>query len=824
MEQRINDLNNRSWDLYHQGKSSEAYNSQKEACMLAKQYYGQENPNYAKILCNFGWLIHEINQGRESLHYCEQARAIFERAGWIHSNEYRMCMNNLATIYSSLGIDGALQLYESLLSTTDESENPLDYATILTNIGSKYNDLQRFTQALSCLSKAKTIYENGRAVKNPEYCGILNHIGLSYIGMGKYERSLYYFSQSIEILQENGLIMGPYYFASLNNSALAYQKIGDYKTAIEIYTYIGNVIRSTYGNDHLNITNIFDNLAGICIECNKKEKAAELIIKSSRINEKYLETLIGFIPEAKLNGPVNRFMRHISLFFSILQNWENAPQYYVDMAYNFSFQRKALVLDITAYRHKLLTFGSDDRLNSRIEQLIEKKSNFARMIYMPTESIDDPANYSNILHQLEEECNRLERDITYRLPHSFLKQIESIEGTSSIQNNLSADSFLIEYVRYHLIDFKRNMFLMDRYALFIIETGKDVQLIDLGPAKEIDDLILDLLQDITKATLNIPPSLKKLSDKILSPIIQVIAQKQNLIVIPDGLLHLLPFGILMCEDSYLIEKLSITYLSSSRDLVRDEGIDLQNQSAPIIIADPDYDLSYASGSTYKDAVTQRYFIENLGFFETLEGTREEGEAIHQIIGGNLWTATAALKEKLKKIKSPKILHIATHGFFSPDRNRRTTNWNSLFRSGLVLAGVNSFIAGRPLPIEAGDGIVTSFEVMDLNLSSTDIVVLSACDTGRGDILFGEGVFGFRRAFVIAGAKSLVMSLWAIPDEETKDLMVTFYSLLKSGKGKSESLREAQLWMKNRKSHPYYWGAFILQGDSGPIRWQSFRLH
>jgi CHAT domain-containing protein len=171
-----------------------------------------------------------------------------------------------------------------------------------------------------------------------------------------------------------------------------------------------------------------------------------------------------------------------------------------------------------------------------------------------------------------------------------------------------------------------------------------------------------------------------------------------------------------------------------------------------------------------------------------------------------------------EIISPKILHIATHGFFQPSCQTTTKKWDSYFRSGFVLAGVNSYICGQPFPAEVGNGIITAYEISGLNLVSTDLVVLSACETGIGDIIFCEGVYGFLRAFAIAGAQALVLSLWSIPDEETKDLMVIFYSLLKSGKSKSEAMREAQLALKKKYPHPYFWGAFILQGDASPIQW------
>lgn len=144
--------------------------------------------------------------------------------------------------------------------------------------------------------------------------------------------------------------------------------------------------------------------------------------------------------------------------------------------------------------------------------------------------------------------------------------------------------------------------------------------------------------------------------------------------------------------------------------------------------------------------------------------------------------------------------------------------NPLLRSGLVLAGYNTWLNGGIPPEEAEDGILTAEDVSGLNLLATDLVVLSACETGLGEIRTGEGVFGLRRAFVLAGTKTLVMSLWSVPDVETQPLMEEFYRRLLAGQSRAGALREAQLMIREKHPDPYYWGAFICQGDPGPITW------
>ena len=196
----------------------------------------------------------------------------------------------------------------------------------------------------------------------------------------------------------------------------------------------------------------------------------------------------------------------------------------------------------------------------------------------------------------------------------------------------------------------------------------------------------------------------------------------------------------------------------------------------------------------------------------------------------------ALEEVLKALPPPRVLHLATHGFFldheSVDppagdnesgagagwaRGRLKRMDNPLLRSGIVLAGANT-IGDKEAPARAEDGWVTAEEVSQLNLRGTELVVLSACQTGLGDVSSGEGVFGLRRAFLFAGARTLVTSLFEVPDKETRELMRTFYAGLKSGQGKLDALHAAQRQLLQSRrntggaAHPFFWASFVMVGD------------
>lgn len=190
---------------------------------------------------------------------------------------------------------------------------------------------------------------------------------------------------------------------------------------------------------------------------------------------------------------------------------------------------------------------------------------------------------------------------------------------------------------------------------------------------------------------------------------------------------------------------------------------------------------------------------------------------------NVLSQKTATEANLKMVKSPSILHIATHGYFLEDIetegsafgiNLENANNNPLLRSGLMLAGAAKTVDGTATPdLQNNDnGILTAYEAMNLDLSGTNLIVLSACETGLGDVKAGEGVYGLQRAFLVAGAEALIMSLWKVDDAATQQLMTSFYNnWIKLG-NKQKAFKQAQLQLMTKYKEPYYWGAFVMVGQ------------
>lgn len=337
---------------------------------------------------------------------------------------------------------------------------------------------------------------------------------------------------------------------------------------------------------------------------------------------------------------------------------------------------------------------------------------------------------------------------------------------------------------------------------------------------------------------------EKIRARILDPLTSLpfVQKARHLLIVSDGILNRLPLSALPLESGYVMDGWLISYLHTARDLF--SGAD---QSAvpgdSLVIADPAYDWGTPPE-------------ERSGFyFPQLEWAAREGQAVAKRLGVELKTATDAKKSLLAACTSPEILHIATHGTMFPARpfvanlgQAAAIVWrdegelrlempgttvlapgfgrlagreipDQALRSVIALAGVNTWLQGDPLPEAAGNGLLNAEDIAGIDLSSNKLTVLSACETGLGVIGPGEGVLGLRSSFPIAGAETLVTSLWSVDDVATNELMGAFYDNLLIGKmGRAAALQEAQQTVrKNHQDDPYYWAAFVCQGAVGPIR-------
>ncbi len=284
---------------------------------------------------------------------------------------------------------------------------------------------------------------------------------------------------------------------------------------------------------------------------------------------------------------------------------------------------------------------------------------------------------------------------------------------------------------------------------------------------------------------------------MIAPLKSSLGDATHLLISPDGPLNLIPFEALRDGRRYLVEDHLISYVTSGRDLLRTTTPRPRSRGF-VVFADPDFGPPRGEQSPSRTDRPAQYFAR-------LGATLGEAQRIVDIFpDATVRSAGQATEGALKALHAPRVLHIATHGFFRADAGIE----NPLLRSGLALAGANLPRGGND------DGILTALEAANLDLWGTRLVALSACDTGVGVVRNGEGVYGLRRAFFLAGAETLVMSLWPVSDVITREMMSGYYAGLKQGLGRGAALRRMQVQMLKRpgRAHPFYWASFIQAGN------------
>ena len=494
-------------------------------------------------------------------------------------------------------------------------------------------------------------------------------------------------------------------------------------------------------------------------------------------------------------------------------------------------RRKGKVLDAVASGSAALRRSMGEADRALFDQLSASRQRLAELVLGGPKG-GGPAHQAAI-EAAEKKVDALEAEVSKR--SAAFRAAARPVTLEAVAKAIPRGAALVEIARYRPFNVRwrsgAEAWRPARYVAYLLGPAGDPTAIDLGEAAPIEELAAKLRQALADPAGPDPkPIARDLDDRVLAPVIKALgAGTSTVLLSPDGVLNLLPFGALVDEAGrYRVEATTFTYLTSGRDLLR-MAAHLAPRGKAMVIANPSFGEAPARTESTRLAVNMR--------FSPLPGTEEEGAAIARLLpGARLATGAEASEGALKRAEAPAILHVATHGFFLGDpagSGERGSDLDGqsaasgggaapkgalvplglpLLRSGLAFASANRRADG------ADDGLLTALEAAGLDLWGTELVVLSACETGVGDATSGEGVYGLRRALVMAGAESEVISLWKVDDAATRDLMVGYYRRLVAGGGRTAALREAQLELlaSADRRHPFYWAAFIPSGAWGPL--------
>lgn len=853
--------------LYRElGNYEKAGQLHQQVLKIERQAGRTQDSEHAVSLSNLAGVYQATGNYAEAEPLYQQALDVLRQLQMEQHPEFANILNNLVSFYNDLGnYAEAIKLLQQTLEIRLQTlgQNHPDYATSLQNLAAFYITGGKYTEATQVLNQVLEIRSQSLGQEHPNYASSLNNLAFLYDRVGKYTEAETLLKQALTITLTVFGERHPDSAMALGNLATHYLMVGNYTEAEALLDEALKIQRDSVGESHPQYAVTLGNLAELCASTNRYAEALEWSQQVEAINDQMLGEVFSIGSERRRMAYLARLQTQFEAFVSLIVRCLAHSPTVVQTGLELVLRRKGIGAEALAAQRDAVLGGRYPKLRSKLEELTTLRRQIAQKTLAGPSSPEGLQEHQHLLAEWNAQKEQLEIQLARQIPEMKLQQKLQETNWRKIAENLPKPAVLIEFVRSRFYDFEAAIAQMEskwkptHYFVFILSANQPekVQILDLGEATLIDRMIASFRASITgegsrREFETVPTEFISgeiankglaLRQAIFDPLLTAIGNCKRLFLAPDGDLTRLPFEVLPLDrNRRLIDEYGISYLSTGRDVMRFGVTSSQNPSESLVFANPDFDLSAdASTESFETGKSFRRHSRDLNRtqpdFCHLPGTQIEGEQIAALLGVRPLLGQQALETRLQACRSPQILHLATHGFFlenhkrTPDREGlgkigRLSGYeeNPLLRSGLALAGANTWLKGGSLPPEAEDGLLTAEDVSGLDLLDTELVVLSACETGLGEIRTGEGVFGLRRAFVVAGAKTLVMSLWKVPDRQTQELMVEFYHRILNGQPCADALRAAQLEMKQKYPNPLYWGAFICQGN--PNSCPSVKAH
>jgi len=806
-------LNNLAALYFSMGRYGEAEPLYQRALAIDEGQLSPDHPTTAIDLNNLAALYFSMGRYAEAEPLYQRALAINEAQLGPDHPTTATSLNNLAALYFSMGRNGEAETLLQRALAIDEAQLGPDHpstATSLNNLARLYDSMGRYAEAEPLYQRALAINEMQLGPDHPSTALSLNNLAALYVSMGRYGKAEPLYERALVI---NEVQLGPDHpttATSLNNLALLYRLMGRYGEAESLYERTLDIYEAQLGSDHPLTATSLNNLAGLYWAQGQWQPALNYLQQNLAVEETIL------IRNLVVGSDINKrdYLATVSgtTDWAISLHLRDLPDSVeaTHLALTTLLQRKGRILDLFTNLRAQLADDPDavtlfDNLRATYTQLSNLTTN-------PPPDLSTDA-YQAQLTSLQEQFTTLENQLSRRSLE--FANLTASPTVADIQATLPRGTALVEFIRYRPFNPTTSgpeRFGPSRYAAYILAADGTIQGLDLGPADAVDSAIQTFSTSLASPDtplFQVKQEAQALDGLVMAPVRAALGYTTTVFLSPDGALSLIPFEALVDPSGrYLMETYQFRYLTSGRDLMRLENT-VASTNPALLVGNPTYGRP---GELVAQADPRRTIDFKNRIFPALPGTQVEVELIApQLPGAEVYTATNATEDLIKQQAQPSILHIATHGFFEPDAEIL----NPLLQSGLILAGAAA--GGQSGPDQ--DGILTALEVTGLNLRGTQLVVLSACETGLGELAAGEGVYGLRRALVLAGSQSQVISLWKVADTATQELMVDYYTRLLSGTPRDAALRETQQAFLNSDeySHPYYWAAFIGSGDWRPLQ-------
>ena len=845
-----------------------------EALDIIKKIVGTEHPDYADNLSNLAEFYSSVGNYSEALRLGTEAMNIRKNVFGTEHSDYAISLLCLANYYDAVGnYPEAIRFGTEAMNTWKRvvGSNHLYYATSLFYLATYYSDIGNYSKALQLGTEAMTIRKENLGIEHPEYATSLSNIALFNSYLGNYTESIQLGKEVVEIDKN---IFGedhPQYAISLACLASYYSNIGNYAEAKRLAFKAMEIWQSVYGAEHPGYANILNSLAKYNASMGNYSEALLLGIEALKKTRKVFGTehpdyiislcnLGSFYSYTKNFAEAYSYLKQsiessqsyilknfvelssnmrellwtskfssysINMFPSIVLKYQNKES--ISELYNMTcLFAKGILLNTDMEMRKLILESGDSLLITKYKKLLSNISIYNKLIETPYDKrFVDVDSLNRVIEQQEMELARESKaygDCTHNLTVSW----------KDVQTRLGDDDIAIEFLNFPIYNSDSTMYV----ALTLKKEYDSPHMVTLFEEKQLKAISEDVYYTYTDV-----------SDLVWKPLEEEFIGVKNIFFAPSGELHRIGIEYLPISKTKNISDIyTLHRLSSTRQLaIIQDNTDGKNS---ILYGGINYDekSSIFMPASIDDAVLRfafnRAIVDSLSLrssFDYLEGTKREADMIAKGMKQHrvpyiYYSGMDGSEESFKRLNGtkPKSMHIATHGFYYTESEYEKKQFarpemglvvdgflnsgqsiedKTMTRSGLLFSGCNRAFRHEQIHEGEEDGILTAQEIAMLDLRGLDLVVLSACQTGLGDVISGEGVFGLQRGFKKAGAKTILMSLDKVDDEATRILMVEFYRNLMNGKTKRESLQDAQQYLRRvdngKYDDPKYWASFIM---------------
>jgi CHAT domain-containing protein/tetratricopeptide (TPR) repeat protein len=763
-------------------------------------------------------------------------------------------INNLAGLYKLQGRYGEAEpLYKRCLQLREEVLGPKhsDTLTSINNLAVLYEYQEMYGEAEPLYKRCLQFREEILGPKHPDTLGSINNLAGLYHSQGRYDEAEPLYQRCFQLNKE---VLGPKHpnlLRSINNLAVLYESQGRYAEAEPLYQRFYKLSEEVLGPKHPSTLTSINNFAGLYKSQGRYDKANQFYKRCLQLREEVLgtkhpdtlSTLLSYSACLVMLKQENQALLQLKKLELSLRHYagdilKSTQQLRVRRKFMMSKSNFQDVLFTLAFQSKypsILAFAGDVILRWKCVQE-EAETIMNRLIH----SSQDPR-----IIQLGQNINSLRRQMSIFNPkvdmNALIQELEQQEvklaqlsnsyqdylnksnvGMDDLKQMLPPKTAVIELKQYHHYNFKTDEFEGIRLAaVLLLPNASQVLLKDLGPMKEIFAKVR-----IAKNQQEKTPALKQLYSILFGVFDKHIAKAETIYISPDGLTHNISFSSLILPDGrFWIERQNLCRIQTSRDLL--DSTKPINKGTLVAMGGIDYNqfpdnkLKAVTKASDHYGYTRsiKSTAEKIESFDSLQFSKIEVENIKMFYQLSqqkmplIFRGTNASEYQLKHMKAPPhILHLSTHGFYMESSEDVTER--PMLLSGLALAGCNLGLKGKKGP-DNEDGILYAIEVAGLDLSGTELVVLSACDTGKGTIDYSEGVYGLLRAFRLAGAQNIMMTLWSLQDQSASEFLTSFYKtwLRQSNMTPLKALRKTQLSFIKQNKDSKLWAPYVMVGGT-----------